>query len=226
MSIDLVLIERFEAVHRLGSFSAAADALAITHSAITKSIQALEARWNVRLFDRTTRSVTPTAAGQRLALAAPALLAHAESVRADVMAGDRQLRVICGPAIIDTFIPAALLQFRDQHPDVAVHIETMPPDLACDRLLRREAQLLLFHPTSFAGLPKRKDLAVTLLIAQGYRVVFRPGHPVAATDGSLDALLAFDWAVAGFDASFQAGLPLDMREQLRQRGFPRYRVVN
>lgn len=226
MSIDLVLIQRFEAVHRLGSFSRAADELGITHSAVTKSIRSLEENWNVRLFDRTTRTVVPTEAGRRLALAAADLLAHSEGIEADVVAGDRQLKVICGPAVIDTFIPAALLHFREHHPQVSVHIETMPPDLACERLVRRNAHLLLFHAATIAGLPQRKDLRVETLVEEPYRVMCRPGHPLLQTDHSLGAMLAHDWAVAGFDASFQAGLPAPLRDRLRRQGFPKYRVLN
>ena len=70
MSLDLVLIRRFEAVARLGSFSAAADEVGVTHSAMTKSIRTLEELWGVRLFERTTRSVVATAAGRRLGLPA------------------------------------------------------------------------------------------------------------------------------------------------------------
>ena len=226
MSVDLVFIQRFEAVHRLGSFSRAAEELAITHSAVTKSIRSLEDGWNVRLFDRTTRSVVPTEAGRRLALAAAGLLAHSEGVKADVVAGHRQLKVICGPAVIDTYIHGALLRFRELCPDVSVHIETMPPDLACDRLIRRNAHLLLFHSATIDGLQQRKELRVETLVSEPYLVVFRPGHAVAQSDHSLGAMLAFDWTVAGFDTSFQASLPRALRERMQARGFPQYRVLN
>jgi len=226
MSIDLVLIQRFEAVHRLGSFSRAADELAITHSAITKSIRSLEDGWNVRLFDRTTRSVVPTEAGRRLALAAVGLLALSEGVKADVIAGDRQLKVICGPAVIDTYIHGALLRFRALCPDVSVHIDTMPPDMACDRLIRRNAHLLLFHAATIDGLQQRKELRVETLVSEPYLVVFRPGHVIAQSDRSLGAMLAFDWTVAGFDSSFQASLPRGLRERMQAQGFPKYRVRN
>ncbi len=226
MSIDLVLIRRFEAVHRLGSFSRAADELAITHSAITKSIRTLEESWNVRLFERTTRSITPTEAGRRLALAAADLLAYSEGVKADVLAGGRQLNVICGPAVFDSFIHGALIEFRTVYPDVSVHIETMPPEIACDQLFRRHAQLLLFHAGTVAGLQRRKELSVEKLVSEPYHVVYRPGHPVEGTDQSLRALLDFDWAIAGFDNSYQAGLPTAQRALFRQRGFPKYRLLN
>jgi len=94
MTAGLILLRRFEAVHHLGSFSRAAAELGLTHSAVTKSIAVLEESWNARLFDRTTRRVAATEAGQRLSLEVPDLLAQADAVRADVMAGDRQLHII------------------------------------------------------------------------------------------------------------------------------------
>lgn len=226
MSIDLVLIQRFEAVYRLGSFSRAAEELLITHSALTKSIQTLEAKWDVRLFDRTTRSIIPTEAGRRLALTASDLLAHSEKVRADAIAGELQLNLICGPAVIDTLMHGALLEFRKTHPQVAVQIETMPPDLASDRLVRRQAHLLLFHSTTVEGLKNRSELKLQKLVSEAYQIVFRPGHPIEETDGSLSAILAFDWAIAGFDSKFQNALPFEQRELLRRRGFPKYRILN
>jgi DNA-binding transcriptional LysR family regulator len=39
-------------------------------------------------------------------------------------------------------------------------------------------------------------------------------------------MLGFDWAVAGFDSSFQASLSRPLRERLQAQGFPRYRVLN
>ena len=226
MSVDLVLLQRFEAVHRLGSFSRAAAELGLTHSAVTKSIAVLEESWNARLFDRTTRRVAATEAGRRLALAVPDLLAQADAVRADVMAGDRQLHIICGPAVIDTIIPAALVSFRSSNPDVRVHVETLPPDLAVEQLASRRCQLLLFHATTVAGLPRPRPLHVEPLVSEPYVIVHRPGHPVAQSDGKLATLLGFDWAVAGFDPAYQAGLPAGQREALRRQGFPHYRLLN
>lgn len=226
MLVDLVLLRRFEAVHRLGSFSRAADELGLTHSALTKSIAVLEESWNVRLFDRTTRRVAATEAGRRLALAAPDLLAQAEAVRADVLAGDRQLHIICGPAVIDTIIPAALVGFRSRHPGVRVHVETLPPELALEQLASRRCQLLLFHATTVAGLPRARPLHVEPLVSEPYVIVHRPGHPGAGSDGTLATLFGFDWAVAGFDPVYQAALPAGQREALRRQGFPQYRLLN
>ncbi len=226
MSFDLVLIRRFEAVYRLRSFSLAARELGMTHSAITKSIRSLEESWNVRLFDRTTRSVTPTDAGRRLAATAADLLAYSQSIKATVQSADSELRVICGPAVIDTVIHGALLLYKDRHPDVRVHIETLPPQAAAEQLVERRAQLLLFHSRTIDGLAGRRLLDVRKLASEPYLAVFRAGHPVEDTDLSLEAMLRFDWAVAGFDATYQSGLPPRRLEQFQRQGFPKYRVLN
>lgn len=56
----------FMAVAREQSFTRAAAQLGVSQSALSHTIRALEARLGVRLLTRTTRSVSPTAAGERL----------------------------------------------------------------------------------------------------------------------------------------------------------------
>lgn len=222
---DLVLIRRFEAVYRQASFSRGAEALGITHSAMTKSIRALEELWGVQLFERTTRSVIPTAAGRQLAELAPGLLAHAEQGRAQVLAASRRLSVVCGPAIIDSFIPAALFALRRDHPGLMVEVENLPPDLAVERLLQRRSQLLLYHPDSIAGFAARRDLDVTVIRDEPYHMLCRADHPAAGVDDP-DALLEFAWAIAGFDTGFAAALDPARRDALRRAGFPQYRLTS
>src|SRR5918998_5218559 len=56
----------FLAVAREGNFTRAAKQLGVTQSSISHTISSLEARLGVRLLSRTTRSVAPTEAGERL----------------------------------------------------------------------------------------------------------------------------------------------------------------
>lgn len=56
----------FVTVAREGSFTRAAAQLGVTQSALSQAISGLEARLEIRLLTRTTRSVAPTAAGERL----------------------------------------------------------------------------------------------------------------------------------------------------------------
>ena len=56
----------FVTVAREGSFTRAAGVLGVTQSALSQAISGLEARLQIRLLTRTTRSVSPTVAGERL----------------------------------------------------------------------------------------------------------------------------------------------------------------
>jgi len=59
-------LHAFLTVAREGSFTRAAARLGVTQSALSQTIRALETRLKLRLLTRTTRSVSPTAAGERL----------------------------------------------------------------------------------------------------------------------------------------------------------------
>jgi len=61
---SLAELEAVAAVARAGGFRAAARELDVSSSALSHSIAALEDRLHVRLFNRTTRSVALTAAGE------------------------------------------------------------------------------------------------------------------------------------------------------------------
>jgi len=222
---DLVLIRRFEAVYRHGSFSRAAEELGMTHSAMTKSIRSLEELWDVQLFERTTRSVIPTAAGRQLAELAPDLLAHAAQGKARVLAASRRLSVVCGPAIIDSFMPAALLALHRDYPELTVEVENLPPDLAVERLLQRRAQILFYHADSIAGFAARRDLHVVPVREEPYHLLCTKDHPAAQIDDP-DALLHFHWAIAGFDPGFAASLDPARRDALRRASFPQYRLTS
>ena len=56
----------FAAVVRAGSFTRAAAQLGVTQSALSQTVRALERRLDLKLLNRTTRSVAPTEAGERL----------------------------------------------------------------------------------------------------------------------------------------------------------------
>src|SRR6201990_2081910 len=78
-------VEAFLSVAQHRSFRKAANELGVTPSAMSQAVRALEARLNVALFTRTTRSVGLTEAGERfLSRAKPAfeeLIAAAEAAR-------------------------------------------------------------------------------------------------------------------------------------------------
>lgn len=223
---DLRLIQHFETVYRLLSFSKAAEELNLTHSAVTKSLKTLEAQWNTQLFYRTTRTVTPTEAGERLYPLAVQLLAFAQTAREETVGGERVLDIVCGPAILENLLHPAIALFRETYPHTRVRAETKGPLEAIEDIIQRRAHLLLYHSVSMEGLPQAQRLSLTNLIREPYFVICRPEHAVMMDEHGLEDILAYDWAVAGFDDLFAANLPPDIRGLLAQHDFPQYRLLS
>ncbi|WJV50188.1 LysR family transcriptional regulator [Streptomyces flavofungini] len=92
--MELRQLQYFAAVADAGGFSRAAERLGIVQSAVSQQVRRLERELGVALFDRSTRSVRLSAAGERLLPEAHAVLAAARRTRrvaADLVAGDEGL---------------------------------------------------------------------------------------------------------------------------------------
>ncbi len=110
----------------LGSYTAAARALSISPSAVSKSVQRLEQRLGVSLFTRTTRSLTLSAEGRELHERALRLLRDAEEIeqvaKAARAAPSGTLRISASLPIGLHVIAPALAEFRKLHPAVTVDL--------------------------------------------------------------------------------------------------------
>jgi DNA-binding transcriptional LysR family regulator len=114
----------FREVARLGSFSRAGDALALTQPAVSQQISALERQLGVRLLERGPGGPKPTEAGALLLAHADAVadrLAQADMQVAELTAADREtLRIGAFPSALASVIPAAIARLREQRPEVQV----------------------------------------------------------------------------------------------------------
>jgi DNA-binding transcriptional LysR family regulator len=129
----------FIAVARERSFTRAAAKLGMTQSALSHIIRSLEARLGVRLLTRTTRSVSPTEAGERLLQnVAPKL----EEIEAEIATisdlGDKPagtIRITAIDHVIDTVLWPRLAPILPQYPDLHVEINSdyRMVDVAADR---------------------------------------------------------------------------------------------
>jgi LysR family transcriptional regulator of abg operon len=223
---DLRHIQHFEAVYRLRSFSQAANEVHLTHAAITKSIKVLEQKWDVKLFQRTTRRVTPTAAGDRLYEKVPGFLAEAENLRQLAMREQGHIRLMCGPVVLDTLVHPALLALRKQNAESHITAETKPPLEAMEDLMARRADLMLIHANTLQALPYGNRLEIMPIIDEPYLVVCQKGHPVLATEKQLEDIIPYDWAIAGFDMFFAQTLPPHLADALQAQDFPKYRLLS
>jgi DNA-binding transcriptional LysR family regulator len=135
-----------EVAHR-GSFSAAADALSYTQSAVSQQIAALEAETGMTLLERHPRGVSLTAAGQTLVGHAEGILARLESAEAalSAIAGLRggRLRMASFPTAGATLMPLAIATFRARYPDVELTLAEGEPEQIAPRLRAGELDLAL-----------------------------------------------------------------------------------
>ena len=223
---DLRAIQYFEAVYRLTSFSKAAEELRLSHSAVTRSIQLLEERWGTTLFTRTTRSVLPTSAGERLYPLALEMLAFFETAKRETVSGDREINLISGPVALDVLLSSAIIEFRKTAPTVKITADIMPPVLAIQELVQRRVTLLLFAMSTLEAMPHADRLEFKEILVEDYIAVFRPGHAIDAESISLEDSLAFPWVFPGYDKYTDAEMPDGMRDALTASDAPLYNIYS
>jgi DNA-binding transcriptional LysR family regulator len=116
----------FLAVAQDRSFTKAAAKLGVSRSALSHTLRGLEARLGLRLLTRTTRSVSPTAAGERLLAAVGHRIEEIEaelerlSELRDKPAGT--IRITAHEHPLNTVLLPALTKFLPQYPDINVEV--------------------------------------------------------------------------------------------------------
>jgi DNA-binding transcriptional LysR family regulator len=125
---DLVSMAMFARVVEAASFTAAADALGVSKSAVSKRVAALEERLGARLLHRTTRRLSLTPDGARLHERCLHMLRAvddaAELVQADGDEPRGVLRVNCSSTLAEHHLGGAVTAFVARHPKVQVDLST------------------------------------------------------------------------------------------------------
>lgn len=116
----------FLAVARERSFTKAAAKLGVSQSALSHTIRGLEARLGLRLLNRTTRSVAPTEAGERLLRTVAPHFTEIETELAALAALREKpsgtIRITTGEHAADTILLPALAKFLPKYPDIKIEI--------------------------------------------------------------------------------------------------------
>ncbi|CUS44688.1 MAG: LysR family transcriptional regulator [Pseudomonadota bacterium] len=179
MKTGLTEFDAIVAVARLGSFRAAATELGMSPSALSHAIAALETRLGARLFNRTTRSVSPTDAGEQfIARIAPALGEIGEAIEGinshrDTPAGMLRLNMSAGAARM--ILTPLILEYLRRYPDMNLMLvtegrlvdvvgqgfdagirlaESVPQDMIAVPIGGQQQMLVVGSPDYFARHPK------------------------------------------------------------------------
>src|SRR5215207_9798051 len=130
--LDVKRLRILREVAQRGSFSAAADALYLSQSAVSQQIATLEREVGLQLLERTTAGPKPTAAGG-------ALLEHADAVLCRLEEAARELAEIAGleagrlrlmsfPTASARLVTEAMSEFHRRHPQVELTFSEGEPE--------------------------------------------------------------------------------------------------
>jgi DNA-binding transcriptional LysR family regulator len=173
--LELDLLRAFVAVAESGSFTAAAEVVGRSQSAVSQKVLRLEEILQRRVFERTSRSLSLTREGEQLLVAARHMLEFNDGImrqmREPLRAG--WLRLGVSEDFVPSELPKLLARFSRLHPGVRIDLMT---GLSCDLLAAHDAGQL-------DALIAKNDGA-----AQRGRVVWRePLVWMAAADYQVDA---------------------------------------
>lgn len=177
--IDLKRLQHFVLLAEELNFTRAAAHANLSQTAFSRSIQTLESGFTVGLFDRGTRSVRLTAAGQQLLAKARHLLAQSRDLVREVddiaNAQGGELSFGASQMVIDSVVSNALPTLMQRSPRLKVNVEVTHWRLLLEHLEQERIEFFVSYP----GLLRHDaDFAVTPMPPVPSSVFCRAGHPL------------------------------------------------
>jgi DNA-binding transcriptional LysR family regulator len=188
-----------------GSFSAAADSLHLSQSAVSQQVAALEKEVGMQLLERTSDGPKLTSAGE-------ALMTHADAVICRLEEAERELTEIAGleggrvrlvsfPSASATVLTRAIGLFRPRFPSIELELGEGEPEESIPMLRAGEYDIALGFDFSQHPHDVGRDLERELLLEESMWVALPPGHPLAADDSVKLADLAEEEWLCGRSGS-------------------------
>jgi len=179
------------AVADTGSFSAAGRSLGRVQSAVSQTVQALEATLDITLFDRSEKTPALTDAGKallpdarRLIAGADALRARAESIASDI---EPELTLAVEAMFPNAPLMESLKTVRAQFPNVPVTVFTEALGGAEQRMRDGQARIGLYPPR-----PTAEEFVTEFLVSVKMIPVVAASHPLAEIAGPISRTVLED----------------------------------
>src|SRR5918992_1657698 len=178
--LDVKRLRILRGVAQRGSFSAAAEALYLSQSAVSQQIATLEKEVGMKLLDRTREGPKLTAAGR-------VLVGHAEAAIARLEEAERELAAIAGleggelrmasfPSASATLLTEAVSIFHGRYPKVRLSVAEAEPEQSLPRLKGGELDLALSFDYPSVPNPPDRDLELTLLLSESMHLALPKEH--------------------------------------------------
>jgi LysR family carnitine catabolism transcriptional activator len=179
MNITFRQFEILVAAADAGSFSAAAETLAISQPALSEAIRRIETETGLKLFDRTTRSLTLTPDGRHAVAVAREAVRNFRGALDTIAARGQEPRgrlvVAALPSVASAVLPSALRDFAGQHPAIRVTIHDVQHERAMSLVADGIADMAItFRPATL------DNLVFEEMASDAMHLVCRRDHPLAA----------------------------------------------
>jgi DNA-binding transcriptional LysR family regulator len=178
VNFDLNDLQAFRAVVELGSFRKAAEAVNISQPALSRRIEKLEAALGVRLFERTTRSVTLTTVGRVFAPSAEQLLDDLDvallGIRDVSTSRLGHVTIACVPSVAYYFLPSVIAAYHSRYPRIRVKLLDSSANEVLGAVISGEADF----GVSFMG-SQETEVEFKILLQERFVAACRRDHPLA-----------------------------------------------
>lgn len=200
--LDLKRMRVLREVAERGSFSAAAESLFVSQSAISQQISALEKELGTPLLLRLRSGPVLTDAGRLLVSHADAAICRLEQAERELGElnglGSGELRMASFSSASATVVAAAMRRFAGMRPDVRVSLSEAEPEHSLGELKRGDHDIALVFDFELAPIEQDADVTMTLLLDERMHVAVPPDHRLADRSSiRLDELSEDIWLCGG-----------------------------
>lgn len=204
--LDTRRLQIFRTVAEHGSFTAAAEALFMTHSAVSQQMALLERQLAVSLMVRGPRGVELTGAGRLLADRSAVVLGAIASVEqeiAELRSRQATVRICAFPTAASDLIPRVVRAFGERRPETNIALRSAPASHMHTLLRDGSVQLALTWDYDFMPRNTPSDIELHHLVDDPMYILVPTGHPFAGeTSVELPDLAGETWVVRGHQAPY------------------------
>jgi DNA-binding transcriptional LysR family regulator len=181
--LDVRRLRILREVASRGSFSAAAEALYLSQSAVSQQVATLEREVGMTLLERTREGPKLTPAGEVLVFHANAAIARLEQAERELAAiaglEGGELRLASFPSASATLLTQAVSEFVKRYPRVRLSVSEAEPEESVPQIRAGELDLALTFDYPSVPATDEPDIESTLLMTESMYVALPKNHPLA-----------------------------------------------
>jgi len=228
--MNIKLLRHFVSVYDHRSLSLAAQALGVTQSNVSKSIQKLEDDLELLLFHRHTRDVQATDAAKKLYRSARQCLNVTEDFanKARYLSHGESgaLRIGCGPLAHDLLIKPIINQLVAKDSKITIHTGTGNFEQLRHQLDNHQYDCLFYDVGELERIADPSDYQVIPLLQEKVYIVANKDHPIHAQTDVMDKLFDYRWVLPPVPQRYIGQLPTKFQEFILNSDLPDFEVTD